>query len=108
MPSFSNLRINEPEAAIIFNNCSLLLIAEELTETFRDNGVISTKFCSTGNDIINEFYELNMKTNRHIYIVPILIEIRENLSNEKINIISKSIDKWIATTNEYININILK
>jgi hypothetical protein len=101
-PSFPNLRIDNPEAAIIFSNCSFLLIVEELSDTFRDNGIISTKFWSNGNSIIDEFDRIYEKYH-NIIIVPILIEVREDLTDEKINLISKSVDQWINTTSKFIN-----
>lgn len=101
---FNNIRITDPDVCILFSSCNQLVLVEELTDTFRDYGIVTTKFIGNRNDIINEYYEIDQKHDikkNRIKIVPILVEINETVSDEKITTICAAIKEWIITINKY-------
>ncbi|XWV25279.1 putative ORFan [Tupanvirus deep ocean] len=101
---FGNIRIDNPDVSILFANCSQLIYVDELIETLKDNKINGTKHIGSGNDIIEEMYKYNISLELEKYnivIVPILIEINETITEEKLNAISYSVNIWINTINNY-------
>ena len=104
--SFDNIRTKNPDITILFDDCYQLILVEELTDIFRENGLAYTKLIGVNNDIIDEFINLNnnleLKTLK-IKIVPILLEINEQIEEYKISLIGKSFYQWINNVNNYLH-----
>lgn len=101
--SFNNISINNPDIAILFDDCLQLIYVEELTDILNKNKIRSTKHIGNQNDIIDEFIEIN-KTYLQYYkikIMPILIEINEGIDMNKLKIIGQSVNQWINNVNKY-------
>lgn len=104
--SFANIRIQNPDVSVLFN-CHQLLLLEELTESLRDNGIIATKHIGGKNDIIIEADSLNIKYElwrKNIIVIPLLIEVNENISDQKLTLVGKSINQWIHNVNNFLNL----
>ncbi len=100
---YQNVRISNPDVAILFADCNQLLLTEELTDIFKDNNIKAVKLLASRDDIINEFIDLKYKyISYKIDIIPILIEINESVSNEKLEMVGESISRWIDIVNKYI------
>lgn len=102
--SYENIRTSNPDVAILFK-CNDLLIVEELMDILKDNGVVTIKFIGTRDDIIDEYEGMNNYFELHehnIRIIPVLIEVNEALSDEKIMVIGKCVNEWINKVNNYL------
>jgi hypothetical protein len=97
--TFRDVRISKPEVSILFDDPIQLTLMEELTNILHDHGIAATKHMGTGNDIMDEFIHINKDDVR---IVPVLIEVREDLDNDKMTLIGESVRQWIGTVNRYI------
>lgn len=97
--SFQNIRTTNPDVTILFDDCkSQLLIIDELIETFRDNNILAIKLIGINNDIIDEYNSIKIPNRK---IIPVLIELNENVDDDKLKIIGKCINIWIKTINKY-------
>lgn len=107
---FRNIRINNPDVAILMADCLQLDYAEELYEILKENNISVTKHLGKGNYIIEKYYAYGRqltKNNSLAIIIPILIEFNEDLSDAKITIICQCIEKWIVSIDAYLSNNIL-
>lgn len=102
--NFANIRISNPDVSILLSDTSLLLLVEELTDILKENNILATKHNLYDNEMIYDFYQYNTTYELNKYyscIIPIVIAIKENLSEKKIQTIAVSINKWINTVNLY-------
>lgn len=102
---FSNVRIKNPDVAILMASCYQLNYAEEMTDILHELGISATKHLGNGNDIIEEFYSVNqkLKFGYNTIIIPLLLEFNEGLSDNKIKIIGTGIGEWIESINKFSN-----
>ncbi len=98
---FANVRVTNPDLAILFDDCSQLTFMEELTDTLKEYGIKVTKHIGRDNNIIDEFNHYNIIL-RDYFIVAILLELNESISDAKLKLIGRAINKWINTINKYI------
>lgn len=102
---FENLRIKNPDVALLFNSCLQLSLMEELTDTLKDNGISATKFLGGENDIIREadsFNSASYLNHTGIKIITVLVEVNETVSDYKLNMVGQSIATWINKVNQFL------
>jgi len=98
--SFYNIRISEPDIAILFDNPNHLIYMDELISTMADNQIKATKHIGINNDIIDEFSHIN---DQNITLIPVLIELNESINDPiKLRKIGESIDRWIINVNNFL------
>ncbi|AYV85781.1 MAG: putative orfan [Satyrvirus sp.] len=103
---FENIRYSNPDVSILFVNCMELVYIEELIETFKDFSVVATMHLGGENDIIREFYKLGTGTKKNgIRIIPVLIEVSEKITEEKLSAVCMAINKWTQTIVSYYKKN---
>jgi hypothetical protein len=102
---YGNIRVSNPDISILFNQCSILNIIEELTDICKDHDLAVTKHYGIIDDIIDEFANYNNTFNLQKYgikIIPILIELNENIEEKRMHKIGLSINEWIKSINQYL------
>lgn len=96
--SFSNVSVQNPEVALLFDDSRHLMFVDELAQILRRNGLMTTMHFGIYNDIMDEVLGLQLV---NTIIVPILVEVREDLSDDRVGKIVKSIEEWIGIVNQY-------
>lgn len=96
--SFSNISIQNPEVSLLFDDMKYLMFVDELVQILRKNGLVTTMHFGIYNDIMDEVLGIQLV---NTVIVPILVEVREDLGDDKIGKIAKSIEEWIGIVNQY-------
>lgn len=104
--SFSSIRVKNPEVCVLMADCLQLIYVEELTDIMRDYGITATKHPGKGNDIIEEFFKLDMDLRKSkggkIRIMPVLIEINESISDDHLHKVCLGVREWMGIVEAYI------
>lgn len=109
--SFQNIRYKNPDVTVIFTDCNQLIYMDELTEIFKEFNISASKVIGSNNSIIDEFYFIDayyQLEKSNIKIVPVLIEINESNTQQKMKSIGLAIKGWMPKVNNYIIENVFK
>lgn len=93
--TFGTNEISKPQVTILYDQSTYNIdkkYADLLEKKFRDIGLKSTELKGIHNDIIDQFIQL--KSN-YTKIIPLLVEIREDLDKTQIDNVTTAILSWI-------------
>lgn len=88
---FGTAEIPEPEVTILFDDPMQINIVYQLKLVLSARGLAVTALPGKKNDIIDEFIAIDNETK----IIPLLIEVREDLNDDKLDLIGSAIKEWI-------------
>ncbi len=99
--SFNTVRTKHPEIALLSGDPKDFVLVHELYDLLNENDIKVTIFPGIMDDIIDEAGDIDNSVN-DIKIVPVLVEVNEAISDERIMKISGVFNDWITTVNEFL------
>lgn len=107
--SFGTKKYPNPDVSILYSSKSQLNIINKLINTFERNNIVTTSHLGIHNSVIDEFYILdqriyNVLLNNYVRIIPILIEVKESITEDQLDKIGLCVNEWIDNiTHSLIN-----
>lgn len=100
---YSTKTVPNPDVAILFDDASTEGLVTTLQKILYSHGIVANRISGCHNDIIDEF---NQRDTNSI-IIPVLIELNEELDPKKLPLVGISVKEWIQTINSYFSIKSL-
>lgn len=94
---FATDEVKDPQTTILYDTAIERKYANILESILRTKNINVTNLPGIHNDIIDEFSNIHK---HDLHIIPILIEVREDLTNKQLNDVANSVDQWITTINK--------
>lgn len=95
--TFSTNDVKNPQTTILYDTDIEEKYANILKTILQKKNIDVTNLPGIHNDIIDEFSNIHK---HNLHIIPILIEVREDLTDIQLNDIADSINEWIIIINE--------